>query len=263
RSATCRVMVMKYWCQLGRSLIARVSRDDPDRLRDEGEDEDGERGARRDHAREAERPRVVLARRVPERQHDRGDRRPEEPARPAANAEPEERGEEQRRQQARPAADDRVEHVAPVELAGRQQVQRGDEEPDPARESDRMQHDGVRIGAEDEAREERGQQRVAQLEGVLARRRREHRREPEADGGGERGGGGDKAVEEREASDSGDGLRPRDHLGLAHELRLPTVTGSPTRAPRTALAEPSRTAISRSPQLFTTATAWPRATAPY
>src|SRR5437870_12262925 len=97
RSATCRVMVMKYWCQLGRSLIARVSRDDPDRLRDEGEDEDGERGARRDHAREAERPRVVLARRVPERQHDRGDRRPEEPARPAANAEPDERGEEQRR----------------------------------------------------------------------------------------------------------------------------------------------------------------------
>src|SRR3989442_12651614 len=87
RSATCRVMVMKYWCQLGRSLMARVSRDDPDRVRGEGEDEDGERGARRDHAREAERPRVVLARRVPQGQQHRGAARPARPPRPAAHAE--------------------------------------------------------------------------------------------------------------------------------------------------------------------------------
>src|SRR5207244_9919446 len=46
RSATCRVIVMKYWCQLGRSLMGS-SRHDTNRLRDEGEDEDGAGGVRR------------------------------------------------------------------------------------------------------------------------------------------------------------------------------------------------------------------------
>src|SRR3989442_1824800 len=92
RSATCRVMVMKYWCQLGRSLMARVSRDDPDRLRDEGEDENGERGARRDHAREAERPRVVLARRGAPRQHCPGGRPPKGPTPPSRQCTPNQPG---------------------------------------------------------------------------------------------------------------------------------------------------------------------------
>src|SRR5213080_1008022 len=378
RSATCRVMVMKYWCQLGRSLISILrsrswaprSRHDADRLRDEGEDKDGEGCPSREHAPRAERPRIVLARRMTQRHHERRDRGPEEPARPASKTEPEERAEEERGQQARPAAEHGVEHVAAVELTRRKQVQRRDEETHPAGEGDGVQHHGVRVRTEDEPRQQRGQQRVAQLDGVAARRRGEHRRQPEADGGrghrdhearpraggadveqrlsigearadaderaegadrgqpryevrqrrghavppaheivaglvheqdrdqrrregdpvdelprvgdrveaagkrrrhgrGERRRGEQEGVDQREAAGPGDGHRPHGHLGLAHELRdvalsgAPTVTGSPTRAPRTALAEQSRTAISRSPQLFTTATAWPRGAAPY
>src|SRR5947209_4177168 len=89
RSATWRVIVMKYWCQLGRSLTGS-SRHDTNRLRDEGEDEDGEGCVRRDDAPPADRPRIVLARRVTQRHHERGDRGPHEPARPASKTEPEE-----------------------------------------------------------------------------------------------------------------------------------------------------------------------------
>src|SRR5438552_275325 len=263
RSATCRVMVMKYWCQLGRSLISILrsrswaprSRHDADRLRDEGEDKDGEGCPSREHAPRAERPRIVLARRVTQRHHERRDRGPEEPARPASKTEPEERAEEERGQQARPAADHGVEHVAAVELTRRKQVQRRDEETHPAGEGDGVQHHGVRVRTEDEP------PRVGDRVEAAGKRRRH--------GGGERRRGEQEGVDEREAAGPGDGHRPHGHLGLAHELRdvalsgAPTVTGSPTRAPRTALAEPSRTAISRSPQLFTTATAWPRGAAPY
>src|SRR6266403_4328012 len=90
RSATWRVMVRRYWCQLGRSLMQGLHLGgDAERLTDEGEDEDDEGGDRRQTASRAERQRVIGRGRMAEGEERRDDGRPRDPAGPAVPAEPE------------------------------------------------------------------------------------------------------------------------------------------------------------------------------
>ena len=64
------------------------------------------------------------------------------------------------------ASEQRINHVAAIELAGRQQVERGDEQPEPSRECHRMKvdADGVGIDVQNPLRELMEKNRVAELE---------------------------------------------------------------------------------------------------
>src|SRR5512134_864245 len=93
RSATCRVMVMKYWSHVGRLLMARrLSGKDLERFGHERQQEQQEARERAQRARRPERLPVVERRRVPEAQHQRQDRGPDDPPRPAVPPEPGEEG---------------------------------------------------------------------------------------------------------------------------------------------------------------------------
>ena len=65
-----------------------------------------------------------------------------------------------------PATEQRINHVAAIELAYRQQVQRRDEQADPSGKSHRMQVniDRIRIDPENHARDAPEQHRVAQVD---------------------------------------------------------------------------------------------------
>ncbi len=64
-----------------------------------------------------------------------------------------------------PAAEQRVDHVAAVELADRQQVERRHQQPDPSGERDRMKVDVDRVGidAQHHVRQRPEQDRIAEL----------------------------------------------------------------------------------------------------
>src|SRR5271163_999020 len=85
------------------------------------------------------------------------------------------------------AREQRVDYVAAVELSDGQQVQRGDEQPEPSGERDRVEIDvdGRRIDAEHEVREAEEQDRVAELEttGGFVQRRHVGKIQPDDDGG--------------------------------------------------------------------------------
>ena len=84
------------------------------------------------------------------------------------------------------AREQRVDHVAAVELADGQQVQRGDEQPEPSGERDRIEIDvdGRRIDAQNQVREAEEQERVAELEAAGGFVQRGHVGELEADDDG-------------------------------------------------------------------------------
>src|SRR5437870_2314773 len=102
RSATWRVMVMKYSSQLGRSLIA--SPHDPDRLRYERENQHYQARHRRHQSCGAEPAPVIERRRVTEARHEGDHRGPEDPPGPRADAEPQEPDGERSREHRRPAS---------------------------------------------------------------------------------------------------------------------------------------------------------------
>jgi hypothetical protein len=73
--------------------------------------------------------------------------------------------------------------VAAVELADGQQVQRGHQEAEPAREGDGIQYDTIRLDAEDEPGEPGREERVAERHAGAGGRRVEHARAGEAQHG--------------------------------------------------------------------------------
>src|SRR5258706_14402310 len=116
RSATCRVIVMKYWSQLGRLLI-ETSRKDADRLGYEREHQEYQAGDGAHQPDAVEWDVVVDGGGGSEPRHERDHRSPEEPARPYPEAEPDEGRREPARQERRAATDGGVGHVPTVELA--------------------------------------------------------------------------------------------------------------------------------------------------
>src|SRR5437899_4311885 len=102
RSATWRVMVRKYWCQLGRSLIEVSLRQKAERFGDERQDEYHQGCERGEATAGAERPEVVLGRRVSERQEHGDDDCPDQPSDPAPEPEPDQEGDQHRRHETLP-----------------------------------------------------------------------------------------------------------------------------------------------------------------
>src|SRR5262249_60961976 len=104
----------------------------------------------------------------------RDDGRPRDPAGPTVPAEPEERCDQEGRDEARAPTEGCVEHVPPVELAGGQQGDRGDEEAEPAGKGDRGEGDVRGVGVEYDAGEEGGQGRSTGLGGLAVGRGGHH-----------------------------------------------------------------------------------------
>src|SRR5262249_3464962 len=100
RSATSRVMVMKYWSQVGRSLMT-ASLHDPDGLGDERDEEQHEAEHGAELTSYAERLRVVHCRWVTGEQHGGGDRTPHDPEGGAHDRQPDQHGEQEHRNQHR------------------------------------------------------------------------------------------------------------------------------------------------------------------
>src|SRR5581483_2778917 len=118
----------------------------------------------------------------------------------------------------------------------------------------------------EEDRQQRGRERDPVDQHARVRNGVEPRRERRRGGGRDRGQCQQRRVHGREPTlQGGCGRRRRERSGLGHAPgSFPsTATGVPTPAPSVRLAEPSQTAISRNPQLFSTATASPGATASY
>src|SRR5262245_7498931 len=120
RSATWRVIVMKYWSHVGRLLIG-VSRDDADRLGNESDHEHYQAQDGSHQPRGTDRRPVVVGRRVPERRHETQDDRPEEPPWPSPKPEPDENRHQDAAQRRRGATHGRIHDVPTVELADREE----------------------------------------------------------------------------------------------------------------------------------------------
>src|SRR4029450_1990343 len=101
RSATSRVMVMKYWSQGGRSLIPSLLYD-ADRLGDEGDEEQREAEHGTAPAPRVEWLRVVQRRGMTEKQHGGRDHAPYDPERRPRERKPDQRREEEEWEQYRP-----------------------------------------------------------------------------------------------------------------------------------------------------------------
>src|SRR5262245_50639842 len=121
RSATSRVMVRKYWCQLGRSLISTSyagSRQHAQWFGDERQDEDDERRDGQEPPPGVQGLRVVVGRGMASQPHEHGgDDRPDDPARPPGPTEPHQERDHRRRNHDRVATEGRVEDVPAVELS--------------------------------------------------------------------------------------------------------------------------------------------------
>src|SRR5439155_21949163 len=119
------------------------------------------------------------------------------------------------------------------------------------REEDRHERRRVRQASNEERRPD---ERIGALLERAADRRRQGREHEQQDIDGRKATHGDRP------GSFGDGV-PCDARASIDVVHVSITTGSPTRAPRVARADPSRTATSTRPQLLTTATGSPDATA--